>query len=556
MDLASLGNAEPANLYAAADAYDALAEAMSQHSTDWRSGTADRIRGSGWSGPAAAAASPVLDGVTGRIRAAAAELALIGKGIRDCADAVTLARSRLAQALCDAQAEGFLVGDTGAVRWLPSDNPFQAADLEARRRAAAEEIGRRIGRALVDAADADTSLAAALDTFATRAEDGSGLDERTAAADGHPDRSGGAPEPMWRRNAPGEDATPAEVNAWWSSLGPQGRHWFLSHHPEVLGNLDGVPAEVRDTANRAYLRTLLEGVRKKKPEELDAGDKAVLARYGPIEARLARHEGEPPIHLLGLRSEGRGRAILSFGNPDTATHISAYVPGITSTVAGLGPGPNDGTNEAENALNLYRAASGRVPAGCSVASVVWLGYDAPGMDLGAASTSAGKAGAPAYARFLSGVRASHEGDRPPHITAVGHSYGSYLVGRAVELSTRPGTHHTPPDDVVFIGSAGVGAGRAADLGLPPGRVWVGAADNDLVTHAPSKFGIDPDERWYGRDPSSKRFGANRFTVDDWSRGNPVDAHTKYLNGRGGPSLDNIAAVVTGSGGVKLRGHRG
>ncbi|MFJ4190164.1 alpha/beta hydrolase [Kitasatospora sp. NPDC089509] len=558
MDVASLRNARLADLYTAAGAYDTLSKAMSQHVTDWQSGTADRVHGSQWTGPSADAAIPVLDGLTDKMRAALTEVSLIGKGIRDCADAMTLAQGELTQALFEAQSKGFSVSDTGSVSWPASTNPYQATDWETKQKAAADGISKQIAKALSDAVEADTSLAGMLNLFARHAKDKSGLDEKTAAADAYLAQFGDASNPMWQRSMPLKDAAPTEVNSWWKGLGPQGRQWFLSHHPEVLGNLDGIPAEVRDQVNRKHLNDLMEPIRTKQRlgQPLDSSDKANLALYGPIGARLGDSKGDPPIYLLRLGSEGQGRAVLSFGNPDTATDISSYVPGITTTMASLGPGANDGTNEAENALNLYRAASGKAPAGHSVASVVWLGYDSPGMDLGAASTKAGKDGAPEYARFLSGVRASHEGTQPPHLTSVGHSYGSYLVGQATKLATQPGSHYVPPDDVVFIGSPGVGVDKAADLKMPSGHVWVGAADNDIVTHAPSKLSLDPDERWYGRDPSSKHFGANRFTVDDWSRGNPIDAHTKYLNGRGGPSLDNIAAVVSGSGGVRLQGQRG
>ncbi|MEU4299296.1 alpha/beta hydrolase [Kitasatospora aureofaciens] len=558
MDIASLRNAKLADLYTAAGAYDTLAKAMSQHATDWKSGTTDRVHGSQWTGPTADAALPVLDGLTSKMSAATTELGLIGKEMRDCADAMTLAQDRLTNALSEAQSKGFRVSDTGAVSWPASTNPYQAPDWETKQKAAADEISKQIAKALSDAAEADGALTDTLNKFAGHAKDKSGLDEKTAGADAYMDQFGNASNPAWRWSMPLKDAPPTEVNSWWKGLGPQGQQWYISHHPEAIGNLDGIPAEVRDQVNRKHLEDVMGPIRAKQKlgQPLDSSDKANLVLYGPIDARLADSKGDPPVYLLGLGDEGQGRAVLSFGNPDTATDISAYVPGITTTMDSLGPGANDGTNEAENALNLYRAASGKAPAGHSVASVVWLGYDSPGADLGAASTKAGKDGAPAYAQFLSGVRASHEGTQPPHVTSVGHSYGSYLVGQATKLATQPGSHYVAPDDVVFIGSPGVGVDKASDLRMAPGHVWVGAADNDVVTHAPSKLSLDPDERWYGRDPSSKHFGANRFTVDDWSRGNPIDAHTKYLNGRGGPSLDNIAAVVTGSGDVKLQGRRG
>ncbi|MBV6701090.1 alpha/beta hydrolase [Kitasatospora aureofaciens] len=559
MDLASLKNANVADLYTLADAYDALCKAYTQHTADWKSGTADRVHGSEWTGPAATAAIPVLDGITDKLYAARIELSCIGTDLRDCADSFTLAQSKLRQALTDAQAMGMSVNECGAVSRPPAGSPYQSPAWEAKQKAAAEEIGKRINAALAEATRVDERLAESLKRYTGHANDKSGLDVKTASADGYLSDFAAMGNPARQLNMPGKDANPTEVNAWWKGLGPEGQQWFLGHHPEAIGNLDGVPAEVRDRVNRAHLEDLMQPIRNKNPKELNSNEKAVLALYGPIADRLAEDGNDPKrpqVFLLGLGSEGQGRAILSYGNPDTATDISAYVPGITTNTASLGKGDNvkDGSNEAENALNLYRTAAKKAPSGHSVASIVWLGYDPPGIDLGAASTKAGKDGAPAYANFLSGVRAGHEG-RPPHITSIGHSYGSFLVGQATKLATQPGSHYAPPDDVVFLGSPGIGVDKASDLRMPPGRVWVGAADNDFVTRLPSKFSIDPDERWYGRDPASKHFDAHRFTVDNWSEGNPVDAHTKYLSPHGGPSLDNIAAIVTGSGDVKLAGRR-
>lgn len=187
-----------------------------------------------------------------------------------------------------------------------------------------------------------------------------------------------------------------------------------------------------------------------------------------------------------------------------------------------------------------------------MASIVWLGYDSPGADFGAGSPEAAIKGAPAYANFVSGLRASNSSGQCPHITSIGHSYGSVVVGQATKMATHNG-NYTLPDDVVLIGSPGTGVDRAADLRLP-GHVWAAAADNDLVTHAvsgrgmiPWPLGSHPDENYFGRDPASESFGAKRFTVSDYSQGaNLLGAHTKYLTPQfGGPSLGNIASIVTG-----------
>ncbi|MFI6844605.1 alpha/beta hydrolase [Kitasatospora sp. NPDC050467] len=576
MDLAGLRNAKPEELYAAAEAYGQLYKAYVQHATDWKSGTADRVHGSGWTGDAADAATKSLDATTAELQAADIELSCIEGTLRGHADTFTLAQSKLRQALTDAAAKNLKVADDGTVSWSASTNPYQAADWADKQKAAAEEIGKRITAALAEATQADQGLAADLKRFTGRATDKSGLDLKTANADGYLQQFGDLNNPGYKKDLPGKDATPTEVNSWWKGLDPAGQQWFIDHHPEAIGNLDGIPAPVRDQVNRAYLAKMLDSIdaknRAKPPVPLTDVEKGQFAKLNPIRQRLdedQRHagDGRPVDYLLLLGQEGNGRAAISFGNPDTATDISAYVPGITTVPASLGPKDNwqPGTNEAENALNLWRAANAKVPPGGSVASIVWLGYDPPGQDAGAAMTGAGDKGAPAYAKFLSGVRASHQGGEPPHITSIGHSYGSYVVGQATKLTAQPGSPYQRPDDVVFIGSPGIGVDKAADLGMP-GHVWAGAAANDVVTHTPTKGDalvavggplgpalavvkhdlLNPDEGWYGRDPASASFGAQRFAVDDFGQTTDIiGAHTKYLTPEGGgPSLGNIASIVT------------
>ncbi|MFF8956308.1 alpha/beta hydrolase [Streptomyces sp. NPDC014894] len=66
-------------------------------------------------------------------------------------------------------------------------------------------------------------------------------------------------------------------------------------------------------------------------------------------------------------------------------------------------------------------------------------------------------GAPAFNQFLNGLDASRAVDTPSHTTAIGHSYGSTLIGSAA----RQGDLNT--DDVIFAGSPGVRVGIASLL---------------------------------------------------------------------------------------------
>ncbi|MEV8476581.1 alpha/beta hydrolase [Streptomyces sp. NPDC051173] len=159
-------------------------------------------------------------------------------------------------------------------------------------------------------------------------------------------------------------------------------------------------------------------------------------------------------------------------------------------------------------------------------------------------------------------------NQPWHVTAVGHSYGSLTVGQA---SQQPGG--IPADDIVLLGSPGVGVDKASDLGVGRDHVFVGAADNDPVSRAPSpKKGAagllgtmiggppggllayelvgDDDKNWFGQDPASEGFGARRFRVNDGPRpvihGDPFPAHSGYFDPDRDPySARNIGVIVAG-----------
>ncbi|MCX5208736.1 alpha/beta hydrolase family protein [Kitasatospora sp. NBC_00240] len=582
MDIAALRDARPGDLYGAADAYDRLHTAFQEHTSTWKRGTADRVHQSQWTGQAATGAMASIDGTTGKLQAAGIELALIGAVLRDGAEAFELARAKLLQALADAHAKDLGVSERGDVSWEPLDprsrHDPDAADYERTQQAAARDIGDRIGLALREAAEADRTTAERLRRYTANATSQAGLDLATASGDSAAAALAG-PGRLYAKGLPPEGATPTQVNSWWRGLTPDEQQRLIAAHPEQLGNRDGIPAAVRDRVNQQALGKLIEQLQA-QPHPSDE-ERARLRRYESVRDRLAADDklaadpaaDHPRDYLLGIGTEGQGRAIISFGNPDTATDVSAYVPGMTTTLGSLGTfGRNDvGANEGDNALNVWRATRAQQGPGGSAASIVWLGYDAPPGMSDAASGDRGKAGAPAYANFLTGIRASHEGGRPPHITSIGHSYGSYLVGQATMLATRHRDTYLPPDDVIIVGSPGTGAAKAADLGLP-GRVWVGAAAYDGVTNLPSKnevagglvgsiFGpvgtvvgagighaTDSDELWLGSDPADADFGGKRFSVADGSVAHPQDTHLEYLTPQnGGPSLDNIGAVVAGHG---------
>jgi hypothetical protein len=72
---------------------------------------------------------------------------------------------------------------------------------------------------------------------------------------------------------PGANAD--EVHAWWNSLTADQRAQLIAQHPPELGNLNGIPADVRDQINTAVLNDDLkladDSVRYRNPVAVKQG---------------------------------------------------------------------------------------------------------------------------------------------------------------------------------------------------------------------------------------------------------------------------------------------
>jgi len=329
----------------------------------------------------------------------------------------------------------------------------------------------------------------------------------------------------------------ARVNAWWQSLGAAERQRLLTGAPRLAGRLDGLPAMVRDQANRAYLAQEKQAVTAELAR-LRQSAQAAEARVKELEGRLRQitaveralalggRDGRPPALLLLFDPSGPGKAAISFGNPDRATSIVVSVPGTGTTLEGI-----DG--DAERAAVLWEHAWASAPD-AQIASIAWLGYEAPqwgsifSSDRSPANLGAAEKGAPALASFIDGLRAAHQPATDARLTVIGHSYGSTLTGLAAKL--RP---HDFADQLIFLGSPGVGARHVSELGVK--SVWVGEAPDDPV----ADLGV------YGADPSSTKFGAKNFYVRPASiLPYSLKAHSSYWD-RGSPSIRNLAFLVNG-----------
>lgn len=453
-----------------------------------------------------------------------------------------------------------LAGGTASAKGAPGLLPPSGLVAPNPNTAKAQDIADRVAKAVRTAAEVDWRFARILRKL--KAEEGLKVPDRTwtdAAGDAAVvrDVAGG-----YLKSGIPYDASPAARREWWARLTDEQREEYLAVYPDLIGNLDGIPALVRDTANRDNLQLLIGKL------EGQGGERAETQLAGLREIDRQLQAGrQPPMYLLGIGDEGNGRAIVSYGNPDTARNVSAYVPGLnTSLDADFAK--NDLKRARDTAIGMQRHDP-------SSASIVWLGYDAPqspdGWDgLDVMGDERAERGGAAFHQFMGGVSATNETE-DPHMTAIGHSYGSRTVGAA----TQRGDGIPGVDDIVLVGSPGVGVDSADQLGVGKEHVFVGAAENDIVTKLPSKqqsavgaAGMaiagpaaayllgeitdqEDDELWFGQDPASEAFGARRFPVDDGPRlvggqGLSIDAHSQYFDpDRDASSANSIALVAAG-----------
>ncbi|MEU8628797.1 alpha/beta hydrolase [Streptomyces sp. NPDC048669] len=485
-----------------------------------------------------------------------------------------------------------LAGGTASVGAAPGLLPPSGLVAPNPNAAKAQDIADRVTKAVRTAAEIDWRFAGILRKL--KAEEGLKVPDRTwtdAARDAASVRD--AARGYLKAGIP-LHASPAARRAWWAGLTDEQREEYLAVYPDQIGNLDGIPALVRDAANRDNLQLLIGKLEGRG----DARAETQLAGLREIDRQL-QDGRQPPMFLLGIGDEGNGRAIVSFGNPDTARNVSAYVPGLNTSLD-----EDFARNDLKRARDTAIGAKEMDPSS-STASIVWLGYDAPQTsaddpmgNLDVMGESNAKAGASAYNSFIEGVSVTNQhGD--PHITAIGHSYGSLTVGLAAQQRGGiPGA-----DDVILVGSPGTGARSAEELGVGKEHVFVGAAENDPVTKLPNSreasglgsgaaggasagfvlgMGAGPlgaviggvaggiaggaagyaaqdaqtedSDVWFGTDPAHRDFGANRFAVSDGprllERGHSLtEAHSNYFDpAKDQRSADNIARIVAGKSG--------
>lgn len=334
------------------------------------------------------------------------------------------------------------------------------------------------------------------------------------------------PQPNW---------TPSQNAAWWNSLPDDRKQFLMDHRPDDIRHLDGLPAYARDRANRFALdgyfdekgeyhkgaladaeqavkdaQKEYDDARKRLPGDPRSGHmnsdehaakekldralekyqdlKVIKSQTDPI-SRLTR--GLAPAYLLDFNYDEkyhRTTAIVSAGNPDTATRVSTLVPGIGTNVRGdLGY-----YMEFNDRLRDQTKHAGVNPN--TVATISYLGYVAPrndgtnivqAMDIGYAER-----GAPKVAQFEEGLRANANANGHSFLnTLLTHSYGSTTGGKSATLMA-PGTI----DRLILTGSPGGAVDSIDEYSVPKEHIYVSAVPSgDSVEGLGAVIG-------YGKDP--------------------------------------------------------
>ncbi|WP_245535323.1 alpha/beta hydrolase [Segniliparus rotundus] len=482
----------------------------------------------GWSGTAKDAAAGSFQRADASLLDDVARVSAVHQAVLELSADFAQLQARVRELEREAASIGAVLGDDGKVTF-PEGAPWPDATQQHR----ALVIGGEAYELMTDADRLDEKAGEVLRKAVGGEINAAGTGNETQAAlAGAAQGTLGMPEPP---KAPGGHADPSYNAGWWKDLTPEQRRRVLDLHPEWVGNLDGVPASVHDEANRKMLpgdiaRLQAEVDRLQKQLDSEFGHGAFSNTDSDLWYAQRRLEGlqatekalrdNPGTKLLVLDPDygTRGRVAIGTGDPDTANHISISTPGVNSS-----PGQSIGEmtkeavalkTETENVLK----ANGH--GNETVSTISWIGYEPPQAQLDpqhldktgdvgpgglrdepgglsdVASDAKAKAGAASLSQFYEGISAAwHPADgdsaTSPHITALGHSYGSLTTSLALQ-QTQTGV----VDNAVFYGSPGLELPSLDRLPVATGHAYSMQAPSDPINYVPNlteHYGPNPVE---------------------------------------------------------------
>jgi Alpha/beta hydrolase len=517
-----------------------------------------------WTGQAASAA--IAEGLKqiGMQQRVAVRLQELQSALHNGGEQLGALRDAILDLVSSLEQLGFSVADDGTVtphQWLVG----QLLD------GLAAKFTGMVKKLLQTFADVDRQTAAAI-----AAATGQSFPNTTARIDGQD------------IHLPSPDAAPADVKRWWDGLTDDQKRQLIAQHPPLLGNLNGIPAEVRDQVNVQVMDDDLNRVENTARQHGVSTDDVAKdpGRFGLSANDITRYRNaqktqEGLLHDLGIDTSndhrrysqispqerhdknlrptmlwaydpsafnGKGKAAIALGNPDRSPNTAVIVPGTGSSVQS--GWLSDGHDDAKNLYDQSKLADPDNPT----AVIAWMGYDTPESftDPNIANPGLARAGGDALAWDVNSLNVTHDGSVPQHLTVIGHSYGSTTVADAFARSGMQA------NDAVLLGCPGTDmAHSAADFHLNGGQVYVGDASTDPVGWIGESGAGLPNfindslgnlvgsSAGLGADPAHEGFGAVRFDAEVPGSDMVSTADHSHYYKMGSESLRSMTDIVSG-----------
>jgi hypothetical protein len=335
----------------------------------------------------------------------------------------------------------------------------------------------------------------------------------------------------------------AEVADWWATTDAASRITLVAGAPQVVGNLEGVPYQVRDSANRQFLAATAGALEAQLADGSTgrAATEQVQAQLHMVQqVQDAIQTGDTGLRrsLIDFDVANGGRAVIAVGDLATADYVSYLIPGMFYSVdseIGSWAGAADDL-AADQAAWLSRLTpaqhSGETQ---TVATVAWIGYETPSV-VNVASLDLAREGRDALTSSLRGLGAVRANGTAPYLSVLAHSYGATAALLALQ------ENDVTVDALAMVGSPGSPAENVGQLKVRDGNVWVADATLDPV----ASTGV------FGSQPLSSSYGAKHFGVDGAT--DPVTGaslggslgHVDYFTA-GSESFRNMALIGIGQG---------
>ncbi|BDI21945.1 alpha/beta hydrolase [Herbiconiux sp. L3-i23] len=321
-----------------------------------------------------------------------------------------------------------------------------------------------------------------------------------------------------------------ETETWWNSLSSARQAELIEDDPVLVGNLDGVPFDVRDEVNRAVLAERISDIGSALTNGMGKAaavqSAQTLRMLNEIDESLDREDGTPKRRLIVLDTEFPGKAAVALGDLEQADFISVLVPGALLSVR---EHMSEWTKVTADLYAEQEAWQSTFDDERTVATVSWIGYQTPDVT-NAIGLDLAEAGATALSSFVNGIKSLRPGAEP-YISVFAHSYGATATTYALSRGWMS------IDALAMMGSPGGDVSDVSGLAVPDDRVWVGEAPWDPFVNS----------AFFGIDPSAPSFGAKRMSVSgaaDPVTGAALSAsvgHDWYLE-PGTESLRNLSLI--------------